>query len=197
MAETLLALRDIRLQYGAATALEISSVDVYTGEVVSIIGANGAGKSTLLRVMGLLQRPTSGNVYFRGERATWKDALALLLLNASVYDNAALGLKLRGLSRAQIDKKLRRWRERLGISDLAGRQVRTLSGGEAQRTSLAHGFALDLELLLLDEPFSALDAPTREALLRDLQEILAETGSPPSWQRTNFRRRRSPSGSPF
>jgi tungstate transport system ATP-binding protein len=187
MAETFLALRDIRVQYGTVTALEISSFDVHAGEVVALIGANGAGKSTLLRVMGLLQRPTSGSVRFRGERANWKDALRLrrrmasvlqepLLLNATVYDNTALGLKLRGLSRTQIDQKLWPWLERLGISRLAGRQVRSLSGGEAQRTSLARGFILDPELLLLDEPFSALDAPTREILLRDLQEILAETG---------------------
>jgi tungstate transport system ATP-binding protein len=187
MAETLLALRDIRVQYGAATALEIPSFDVHAGEVVAIIGANGAGKSTLLRVIGLLQWPASGSVYFRGERAARKDALALrrrmasvaqepLLLNATVYDNAALGLKLRGWSRDQIDKGLRPWLDRLGVSHLAGRQVRTLSGGEAQRTSLARGFVLDPELLLLDEPFSALDAPTREILLRDLQDILTETG---------------------
>jgi tungstate transport system ATP-binding protein len=187
MAETLLALRDIRVQYGAATALEIASFDVHAGEIVAIIGANGAGKSTLLRVMGLLQWPASGSVYFCGEQATWKNTLALrrrmasvfqepLLLNATVYDNAALGLKLRGRSRDQIDKSLRPWLDRFGIAHLAGRPVRTLSGGEAQRASLARGFVLDPELLLLDEPFSALDAPTRETLLRDLQEILTETG---------------------
>jgi tungstate transport system ATP-binding protein len=187
MAETLLELRNICVQYGAATALELSSFDAHAGEVVAVIGDNGAGKSTLLRVMGLLQWPTSGSVYFRGERATSKNSLALrrrmasvfqepLLLNATVYENAALGLKLRGLSRDQIDKRLWPWVERLSIAHLAGRQVRTLSGGEAQRTSLARGFVLDPEVLLLDEPFSALDAPTREILLSDLRGILAQTG---------------------
>ncbi|HEY3151137.1 MAG TPA: ABC transporter ATP-binding protein [Candidatus Binatia bacterium] len=187
MAEALLALRDIRVQYGATTALEVSSFDVHAGEVVAVIGPNGAGKSTLLRVMGLLQQPGSGSVYFRGEQATPKNSLEMrrcmasvfqepLLLNGPVYSNAALGLKLRGLPGDQIQKKLRPWLERLGIAHLISRQVRTLSGGEAQRTSLARGLVLDPDLLLLDEPFSALDAPTREALLLDLQEILTETG---------------------
>ena len=186
MAEALLALRDIRVQHGATTALEVSSFDVYAGEVVAVIGPNGAGKSTLLRVMGLLQQPGSGSVYFRGEQATPKNSLEMrrcmasvfqepLLLNGTVYANAALGLKLRGLPGDQIHKKLWPWLERLGIAHLTSRQVRTLSGGEAQRTSLARGLVLDPDLILLDEPFSALDAPTREALLLDLREILAET----------------------
>jgi tungstate transport system ATP-binding protein len=187
MAEALLALRDIRVQHGATSALHVSYFDVYAGEVVAVIGPNGAGKSTLLRVMGLLQPPGSGNVYFRGEQATPKNSLEIrrciasvfqepLLLNGTVYANVALGLKLRGLPGDQIHKRLRPWLERLGIAHLISRQVRTLSGGEAQRTSLARGLVLNPDLLLLDEPFSALDAPTREALLLDLQEILAETG---------------------
>jgi tungstate transport system ATP-binding protein len=187
MAETLLALRDVRVQYGATTALQLSSFDVHAGEVVAVIGPNGAGKSTLLRVMGLLQRPTSGSVYFGGEATTMKNSLAIrrrmasvfqdpLFLNGTVYDNVALGLKFRGMSRDQIQNKLRPWLERLGIAHLTERRVRTLSGGEAQRTSLARGFVLDPDLLLLDEPFSALDAPTRAGLLLDLQDILAETG---------------------
>jgi len=187
MAEALLALRDIRVQHGATTALHVPYFDVYAGEVVAVIGPNGAGKSTLLRVMGLLQPPGSGNVYFRGEQVTAKNSLEIrrcmasvfqepLLLNGTVYANAALGLKLRGLPGDQIHEKLRPWLERLGVAHLISRQVRTLSGGEAQRTSLARGLVLDPDLLLLDEPFSALDAPTREALLLDLQEILAETG---------------------
>ncbi|MBI4523892.1 MAG: ABC transporter ATP-binding protein [Deltaproteobacteria bacterium] len=187
MAEALLELRDISVRYGAATTLEVSALDVQAGEIVAFIGPNGAGKSTLLRVMGLLQWPSSGKVYFRRQEATPENALSLrrrmasvfqepLLLNGSVNDNAALGLKLRGLRRDRIEKRLRPWFERLGIAHLISRQVRTLSGGEAQRTSLVRALALDPELLLLDEPFSALDPPTREALLLDLQQILTVTG---------------------
>jgi len=99
-----------------------------------------------------------------------------LLLNASVYENAALGLKLRRLDGRAAEQRVLPWLERLGIAHLARRQARSLSGGEAQRTSLARAFVLDPELLLLDEPFSALDPPTRDELLLDLETILRETG---------------------
>ena len=187
MATALLALRDIAVRHGKSTVLGIPSLEVYRGEVLTVIGPNGAGKSTLLRIMGLLQQPTTGKVYFAGEEATGQNAFSLrrrmasvfqeaLLLNASVFDNAALGLKLRGLRRQEIEARLLPWLKRLGIAHLGSRPAHSLSGGEARRTSLARSFALDPELLLLDEPFSALDPPTREALLIDLQAILRETG---------------------
>ncbi len=187
MAEALLSLHDIRVRYDEPTILAVDSLAVYPGEVLAIMGPNGAGKSTLLRLMGLLQRPTQGKIYFHGREAAPTDGLAIrrrmasvfqepLLLNASVYDNAALGLRLRGLDGRTIEPRIRPWLERLGIEHLAGRQARTLSGGEAQRTSLVRALALEPEILLLDEPFSPLDPPTREGLLLDLERILRETG---------------------
>ena len=187
MAEALLSLRDIAVRHGESTVLELSRLDVHLGEILAIIGPNGAGKSTLLRVMGLLQQPSAGKVFFQGEAARGENALLMrrrmasvfqepLLLNASVYENAALGLKLRGLDRAEVRQRINPWLERLRIAHLSSRRVRTLSGGELQRTSLARAFALDPELLLLDEPFSALDPTTRESLLGDLQDILKQTG---------------------
>ncbi|HTN73240.1 MAG TPA: ABC transporter ATP-binding protein [Methylomirabilota bacterium] len=187
MAEALLALHDIVVAYDDFTALDIPSLDVHAGEILALIGPNGAGKSTLLRVMGLLQVPSSGTVLFQNQESTRKNSLYLrrrmasvfqepLLLNAAVYDNAALGLKLRGLTSAEMKKELRPWLERLGISHLSSRRVRTLSGGEAQRTSLARALVLNPELLFLDEPFSALDQPTRDTLIDDLRQILRETG---------------------
>ena len=183
MAPPLLTLRNIRVRYGAATVLDLPALDVHSGETLAVIGANGAGKSTLLRVIGLLERPTSGSVCFSGEAATAQNSFTLrrrtatvlqapLLLDDTVYSNAALGLKLRGFDRKQIQKKLESWLERLGIADIATRSARTLSGGEARRTSLARALVLEPELLLLDEPFSALDTPTRKKLLNDFKEIL-------------------------
>jgi len=187
VAETLLALRDIAVLHGEHVALQVAVLNVHRGEVLAIIGPNGAGKSTLLRVMGMLQRPDNGTVLFRGQNALNGNSLELrrriatvfqepLLLNATVHQNAALGLKLRGIGDAEIDRRLGPWLQRLGIEHLAARSARTLSGGEAQRTSLARALVLEPELLLLDEPFSALDPGSREALLRDFQGIVKETG---------------------
>jgi tungstate transport system ATP-binding protein len=187
MAETLLELKDIAVRHGDIAALRVPRLSVEHGEVLAVIGPNGAGKSTLLRVMGLLERAAEGEVRFHGRAVAESDALALrrrmasvfqepLLLNASVYDNATLGLKLRGFDRRSIEQRVLPWLDRLGITHLVKRPARSLSGGEAQRTSLARALALDPELLLLDEPFSALDPPTRDGLLLDLERILRETG---------------------
>jgi ABC-type sugar transport system ATPase subunit len=186
MAATLLTLREIVIRYGETVALQIAALDLNTGEILAILGPNGGGKSTLLRVMGLLQRPTSGTVLFRSQNAFDGNLLRHrrriatvfqepLLLNATVYQNAALGLKLRGIDGPEISRRLDPWLERLGIAHLRERRTRSLSGGEAQRTSLARALALQPEILLLDEPFAALDPASREALLRDFQPILNES----------------------
>ena len=187
MAENLLTLQHVTVRHSERVALQSAALEVYDGDVLALIGPNGAGKSTLLRVMGMLQRPHNGTVVFRGQNALNGNSLELrrriatvfqepLLLNATVHQNAALGLKLRGLGRAEIDRRLEPWLERLGIAHLAARSARTLSGGEAQRTSLARALVLEPELLLLDEPFSALDPASRGALLCDFQRIVKETG---------------------
>ncbi|HEX2243341.1 MAG TPA: ABC transporter ATP-binding protein [Gammaproteobacteria bacterium] len=185
MAAALLTLRDVIVRYGETIALQIDALELHSGDVLAILGPNGGGKSTLLRVMGLLQRPTQGNVLFRGENASDGNSLRLrrciasvfqepLLLNTTVYENAALGLKLRGFGGREISQRLDPWLERLGIAHLRRRNARSLSGGEAQRTSLARALALEPEILLLDEPFAALDPASREALLRDFAPILNE-----------------------
>jgi ABC-type sugar transport system ATPase subunit len=183
MAEALLALRDIAVVHGPRTVLEISRLDVAAGETLAIVGANGAGKSTLLRLCGLLQRASRGEIFLRGEPANAENSARLrrsiasvfqepLLLNGSIFDNAALGLKLRGLRGGEIHRRVSPWLEKLGIARLAEHRIDTLSGGEAQRTSLARALVLEPELLLLDEPFSALDSPSRAAMIFELKEIL-------------------------
>jgi ABC-type Fe3+/spermidine/putrescine transport system ATPase subunit len=187
MAEAFLTLEDILIRHGSATVLDVARLEIYHGETLALIGPNGAGKSTLLRVLGLLQPPDAGTVRFHGETANRDNALRMrrrmasvfqepLLLNASVYDNAALGLKIRRLANEESRRRVLPWLARLGIAALAERRARTLSGGELQRTSLARALALEPELLLLDEPFSSLDPPTRESLLVDLRDILRQTG---------------------
>jgi len=177
------ALHGIRVVRGTRTVLDVPELAVDAGEVLAVIGPNGAGKSTLLRVMGLLETPTAGSVRFQGEHVSPQDGLAVrrrmasvfqdpLLTDATVRDNVALGLRFRGVDAERAAPRVTKWLEQLGIGPLAGRQARTLSGGEAQRTALARALVLEPELLLLDEPFSALDQPTREALIEDMAGVL-------------------------
>ncbi len=182
-----LALEDVEVRYEGQVVLDVPSLEVLPGEVLTVIGPNGAGKSTLLRVLALLARPSRGRLRLHGvtptseaERLAWRRRMACvfqepLLCRGSVLHNARLACRLRGIARAESDRRARDWLERLGIGALADRSVAGLSGGEAQRTSLARAFAATPEVLFLDEPFAALDAPTREALLDDLGRLLAAT----------------------
>ena len=169
---------------------QILSVDnfvLYSGEIWGLLGPNGAGKSTLLQVLAGIQKPTSGNIFFKKEKINRKNNIKYrrkiamvfqepLLLDTSVYNNVAAGLKIRGKSQEEIRLLVSYWLEQFGIQNLAGRSARSLSGGEAQKVSLARAFVLKPEILFLDEPFSALDYQTRSALQTDLGTLLQSTG---------------------
>lgn len=183
MSPTALALRGLRVRYPPSFEVDVPALDVRRGEVLAVIGRNGSGKSTLLRVLGLLQAPQAGEVWFQGRPTTVGGGLAArrrmaivfqqpLLADGTVAANVALGLRFRGVSAQARDARVARWLERFGITALAGRHARALSGGEAQRTALARALVLEPDVLLLDEPFGGLDQPTRAALLPDLGEIL-------------------------
>ncbi|MDF9409180.1 MAG: sn-glycerol-3-phosphate import ATP-binding protein UgpC [Pelotomaculum sp. PtaB.Bin013] len=168
------------------TILDIDTFYLEQGETIVLIGPNGAGKSTLLQILMLLQRPTAGDFYFRGEKVRWEDSLSYrrrmamvfqeaLLLETTVYHNVASGLVIRGFPKEQIQERVKKWLVRLGIEHLSYRSARSLSGGESQRVSLARALVLEPEVIFLDEPFAALDEPTRNTLLSDLADILRDT----------------------
>jgi tungstate transport system ATP-binding protein len=182
----LLRLSDVIVRRDRQVVLEINSLSVETAEVLAVVGPNGAGKSTLFLALARLLKPDRGQISFKGRDMEsfhdleYRRQLALvlqepLLMDMSVYENAALGLKYRRKPKAEIEDRVTHWLERLGIAQLSDRPARKLSGGEAQRVSLARAFVLQPDLLLLDEPFTALDAPTRLRLLEDLKAVLNET----------------------
>ncbi len=180
----LFELHEVVVKRGGSVTLTIDDLQVQRGEILAVIGPNGAGKSTLLLVLNRLLQPESGQILYRGRPLGEEDELAYrrkmalvlqdpLLFDATVFDNVAMGLRFRGLPRGEIRQRVEEWLRRLGVSHLAGRRARKLSGGEAQRINLARALALQPEVLLLDEPFSALDTPTRAQLLEDFHILLS------------------------
>ncbi len=181
----LLQAEDLLVRRGGVTVLDIPALSVVQGQILVLIGPNGAGKSTLLLTLAGLLKPAQGSLLFRGERIgnggfDYRRHIAMvfqepLLFDATVFENVATGLKIRGVGGAEIGRTVPEYLERFGVGHLAKRSARKLSGGEAQRTSLARAFVTKPEIVFLDEPFSSLDPPTREGLTGDLEQILRET----------------------
>lgn len=190
MNETVLELHDVAVTYDGRTVLDVPQMTVRRGEILTLLGGNGSGKTTLLRLLGLLVRPARGLLLFGGEEVDFGNSRRLLelrrrmasvmqqplLCRMSVRRNVALGLRFRGLPKPETERCVDAWLKRLSIAHLGGRPASKLSGGEAQRTSLARAMVLDPEILFLDEPFGSLDAPTRQSLLQEFQAVLAESG---------------------
>jgi tungstate transport system ATP-binding protein len=178
--------RGLRVERPDGFALEVERLALRRGETLALLGPNGAGKSTLLQALALLEPLRRGEIELDGRPTHGRELAARrrmavvlqepLLLHASVRDNVALGLRLHRLPRAERDRRIPLWLERTGIAQLAKRSARTLSGGEQRRVSLARALALEPLVLFMDEPFAALDAPTRAALLADLPGWLRAVG---------------------
>jgi ABC-type sulfate/molybdate transport systems ATPase subunit len=173
--------RGLRVAVGGRDLLTVDLLEIADGETVAVLGPNGAGKSTLLRALARLEpAATCDEVLLDGGPVTpaqLRGAIAAVLQRpvlqrASVLENAAAGLRLRGTPRARARRLARPWLDALGVAHLADRHARTLSGGEAQRVAIARALAVRSRVLLLDEPFAGLDATTRADLVADLRAAL-------------------------
>lgn len=170
-------LRSVTKRYGSNVAVDIDALTIDAGRVYTLTGGNGAGKSTLLGILAFLTPPTTGEIFYAGERVDWKGddgkrrrrKVTLLhqspyLFGGTVFRNVAYGLKARGIGgeaeRTAVDRAL----EAVGLDRFAGRDARELSGGEAQRVAMARALALDPEVLLLDEPLANIDRGTADLL---------------------------------
>ena len=183
----ILEARNLEVIRGGTVILNVPSFQIKEGEILSLIGPNGAGKTTLLQTLSYLLKPFQGEIFFRGRKIEanhsvlkYRRKLAMvfqepLLFDTTVFNNVASGLKIRRMNKSEIRDRVIEQLDRFGISHLKDRSAKTLSGGEAQRTSLARAFSIQPEILLLDEPFASLDPPTRDSLIEDLEHILRQT----------------------
>lgn len=165
-------------------ALEDISLCVERGEYVCLLGRSGCGKSTLLSLLAGLDFPSRGEVLWDGvpiegpspgRMLMFQEAALFPWLN--VEENVMFGMESRGWSRTERRARARRWLETVGLGAYAKFRVHELSGGMRQRTALARALAPGPEVLLMDEPFSALDAMTRERLYADMQRIWETSGT--------------------
>ncbi len=181
---------DVAKEFGRTGALRGVSLTIEDGELIALLGPSGSGKTTLLRVIAGLEAPTAGRVFFGEEDATGvavqKRRIGFVFQNyalfktMSVADNVAYGLRVlrraERPSRADTAKRVRDLLELVQLSGLERRFPRQLSGGQQQRVALARALAVDPRVLLLDEPFGALDAKVRKDLRRWLRELHEHTG---------------------
>jgi tungstate transport system ATP-binding protein len=175
-------LTNITVHRGKKQVLAVDRLTIGQGQQVAVIGPNGAGKSTLLQVVNLLLAPSVGQIRVYGRDGQPLDERAIrrhtslvfqepLLVHDSVFNNVALPLKLRGCVRREIEARVAETLQAFHCDHLADRLAQRLSGGEAQRVCLARALVCQPEILLLDEPFSALDPVARRALILELKAV--------------------------
>ncbi len=179
--------RDITMTFGATdgdagvTAVERVSFSVRDGEIVSLIGPSGCGKSTMLNIGSGLYRPTRGEAYVDSEKVVGPNSHVAFMLQKdlllpwrSILENVKLGVEIQGLAAALREERARHLLDKFHLADFADHYPHQLSGGMRQRAALARTLAVDPSVLLLDEPFSALDAQTKMILQHDLAQTLME-----------------------
>ena len=180
-----IAVRNVTKHFGALAVCDHIDLDIASGELVALLGPSGSGKTTLLRIIAGLERPDSGSVLFHGEDATDADVRDrnvgfvfqhyALFAHMSIFENVAFGLRVRPKatrpSNAEIKRRVDELLTLVQLDWIADRFPHQLSGGQRQRIALARALAVEPKVLLLDEPFGALDAKVRKELRRWLRRL--------------------------
>ena len=184
------SVRNIRKEFDRYPALNDVSLDIRSGELIALLGPSGSGKTTLLRLIAGLEQPTLGSIFFGEEDASHKSVQErhvgfvfqhyALFRHMTVADNIAFGLTVRARHerppKAEIRRRVEELLDMVHLSGLGKRYPNQLSGGQRQRVALARAMAIEPRVLLLDEPFGALDAKVRKELRRWLREFHDRTG---------------------
>src|SRR5881227_1535278 len=175
----MLELVEVRHAYDGRVVLDLERFAVPPGAAIAVVGPNGSGKSTLLRLLALLERPSAGRVLLNGAVVTPGGAARRhvtlveqrpILFRATVRENLEFGLQVRGIRRAEVNRRIENVAGRLAITPLLGRRRHELSDGEVQRVAVARALAVEPDVLLLDEPASSADRAAAQTLYRALAE---------------------------
>ena len=179
-------MRDICKNYGNFRASDHVSFGIEKGKLVALLGPSGSGKTTLLRMIAGLETPNSGDIYIDGQRVNdvpaAKRGIGFVFQNyalfryMTVYDNVAFGLELAKVPKKEIKKRVTELLELTGLSGMEKRYPNQLSGGQRQRVAFARALAPNPQVLLLDEPFAAIDAKVRTELRNWLREMVVKLG---------------------
>lgn len=182
-----LEIQELTISYENKPIVKNLSIEIYDGEMVSLLGPSGVGKTTILKAIAGLLRPDSGKILINGQRidhlpAEKRDTVLifqkpLLFPFLDVGQNIGFGLKMAGVNRAVAEKKIDRIIEITGLTGLKKRKIHQLSGGQQQRVALARGLVLEPSILLLDEPLSNLDAELRQQMRDLICLVQGQTGT--------------------
>ena len=179
-----LAVEGVAVEYPGFTAVEDVAFEVPPGQFVAIVGPTGCGKSTLLNLVAGLQAPSAGHITTGGRPVSGvnRDCAYMFQMDAllpwrSALQNVRLGPQLRGLPKGQAEKLAREWLARVGLAGMEDRYPHQLSGGQRKRVAMAQALINRLPILLMDEPFSALDVQTRSLMEQELLGLWQEQGS--------------------
>ncbi|MCQ2531005.1 MAG: ABC transporter ATP-binding protein [Lachnospiraceae bacterium] len=186
MAQELICLKDLVMEFGKDRVLDSINLSIEDKKFMTLLGPSGCGKTTTLRIIAGFQNPTSGEVFFDGQKINdvppYKRQINTVFQNYAlfphldVYDNIAFGLRISKLPEAEIDKRVGEMLEAVSLKGFENRKVTSLSGGQQQRVAIARALVNRPKVLLLDEPLGALDLRLRKDMQNELKAIQQEVG---------------------
>lgn len=177
---------NIEKRFGKVKAVKPMDLEIPEGSLVTLLGPSGCGKTTLLRMLAGLETPTTGDIFIKGKRINdtpiHKRNLGMIFQNyalfphKTIFDNVAFGLKYRGFSKSEMQERVEKALETVRLPGVGSRMPSQLSGGQQQRIALARAIVIEPDVLLMDEPLSALDEDLREDMRREIDNLQQELG---------------------